>query len=305
MNSHLLKKNDKRFKELNITKWQEKGITGKGIKVGIIGYSEGSHHNGAWLIQQVVPDSEIIEYNIMDKNSISWEVAFNKIIDDDIDVICSSLRKETWNKELEKLSKKMHDKGMILIDSSDNEGKLIDAYPAKSVHWIAIGAYNERFESRAEYSSYGDKLFGLGYTDYACMNYRGDYIPISHTSGTTQVIAGIAAMLKQTNNVNTKEFKRIMIENIIKLSDEVFNIEVGYGLLRLPNEVPEKSTEEDDNHMDFKDVKKDSWYYKAVEWAVETGLLKGHMENGKKLFKPNEPLTRAEYAQAEYNKSKK
>ena len=64
MNSNLYKKNQIRFKELNITKWQDNKITGKGIKVGIIGFSPGSHHNGADLIHQVAPKCEVI--NICD-----------------------------------------------------------------------------------------------------------------------------------------------------------------------------------------------------------------------------------------------
>lgn len=272
MNSHLLKINKERFDKLNIINWQNKGITGKGVKVGIIGYSLKSHHNGAELIKQVAPDSEIIEYNVMDNDSYryGWKDAFQAMIDDNIQVICSSLRTCLWNSELRKLSKILYDKNVIMIDSSDNEGREIDAYPALDKHWFAIGAYDGK--GRAGYSQYGENLLGLGYTDYAVKNQYGDYIPLSHTSGAVQVISGIVTMLKQINpNLGPLEFEEFIKENSIRLSTEEWNREEGWGLVSLPSEVQmivdmasDNSNEVED---DIRDVKPDNWFYKVVNWV--------------------------------------
>ena len=302
MNSNLLKQNQTRFKELNITKWQDNGITGKGIKVGIIGFSPNSHHNGSDLIHQVAPGCEIIEYNVMDNDThrYTWEEAFTQMIKDQVQVVCSSLEKRYWNDNLVNLSKRMYEQNMIMVTSSGNDGERIKKYPSSQEEWISIGAYDERKKDRAGYSNYGQELFGLGYTNYVCKNNKGDYVPISHTSGTTQVIAGMAALLKETSNVTPSQFKKVMTANAIKLVDKEYDLKTGYGLLRLPEDVPSnlKIDPKEGDKM-FKDVKPTDWFYKAVTWAKEKGILKGYGDN---TFRPNEPLTRAEYAQAEYNK---
>ncbi|WP_313758486.1 S8 family serine peptidase [Tissierella sp.] len=310
MNSHLLKGNKEKFDKLNIISWQNKGITGKGVKIGIIGYSPKSHHNGAELIKQVAPDSEIIEYNVMDNDSFryTWERALSQMLEDDVQVICSSLRTINWSETLKKLTKRLYDKNVIMIDSSDNEGREIDAYPALDKHWFAIGAYDGK--GRAGYSQYGENLLGLGYTDYAVKNQYGDYIPLSHTSGAVQVVSGIAAMLKQINpNLRPLEFEEFIMKNAIRLSTENWNEEEGWGLLSLPNKVQttidipsDNSNEIENDNVDFKDVKPDNWFYKAVNWATKQGIMKGYKDG---TFRPNQPMTRGEYAQAEYNKKHK
>ena len=231
----------------------------------------------------------------------TWEEAFTQMIKDQVQVVCSSLVKKSWNDELVRLSKEMYERNVIMVTSSGNDGELIKKYPAKLNEWLTIGAYNERKRNRAGYSNYGQELFGLGYTNYVCKNYKGDYVPISHTSGTTQVIAGMAALLKETSNVTPSQFKKVMMDNAIKLVDKQHDIKTGYGLLALPSTViktPKPNSKKEEDTM-FKDVKPTDWFYKAVMWAKEKGILKGYKDN---TFRPNEPLTRAEYAQAEYNK---
>ena len=54
--------------------------------------------------------------------------------------------------------------------------------------------------------------------------------------------------------------------------------------------------------MKFTDVKESNWFYQAVKWATEQGIINGYKDG---TFKPNQPMTRAEYCQAEYNKGHK
>lgn len=54
--------------------------------------------------------------------------------------------------------------------------------------------------------------------------------------------------------------------------------------------------------INFKDVPKDAWYYKAVKECVFNGFMKGTSED---TFEPNAPLTRAQAAQLVVNLAKK
>lgn len=227
-------KNKKRFDQLNITEWQQH-VTGKGIKVGILGYEAGSHHNGADLINQVAPDVEIIEYGVYQGN-MTWEQAFKQMLFDKVDVVCCSLRKNSWPIELEYYSKQLYENDVIMIDSSDNENEEIDAWPAMSEYWFVSGSYNEKNQDRYGYSNYGLKLDFLSYTDYYSKNYKGNYIPISHTSGTPQVPCGIVALLKEYwNKFGPKEFKQFIELNCIDLQEEGKDLETGWGLLSMPS----------------------------------------------------------------------
>ncbi len=307
LNEHLLKRNDKRYEELNIFKWQEKGITGEGVKIAIIGENVGTHHNGAFLVRQVVPDAEVIELNIKvdDGTKMKFSEAFQYCIDNDVDVVCCNYLATHFRDDDKRLSKEMKDKGIIMLASSGNDYGKINKYPAACEYWFATGAYY--MNGRANFSQYGPTLLCLGHTNYASITPAGDYIPISHTSGTIQVIAGMAAMLKQLKpDLTYKEFEEFVKEHAIRLSTENWNEEEGWGLLALPSEIPEFTldNEGEDESMteQFVDLNKDAWYYPAVKHAIESGSMKGKKgDDGKMYFEPSASLTRAEYAQSKYN----
>jgi len=224
------------LEKLNITKWHKQGITGKGTKVAIMGFEAGAHHNGAWLIKQAAPDAEVREINIM-KGGISFEQAFKECIVWGADVICCSLRKSTWSAEQEMLSKTLYDQGCIMIDSSDNEGDPIDAWPALSPYWFVVGAYNSKWNEAEGYSSYGPKLDFLGYTSLDCPNKYGNMIPITHTSGATQVPSGMTALLKESHNITPEGFKQFIAENSVDIGTQGKDDKSGWGLLMMPDEV--------------------------------------------------------------------
>lgn len=224
------------LEKLNISKWHKQGITGKGTKVAIIGFEAGAHHNGAWLIKQAAPDAEVREINVM-KGGMSFEQAFKECIAWRADVVCCSLRKSTWNAEQEMLSKTLHDQGCIMIDSSDNEGDPIDAWPALSPYWFVVGAYNAKWNEAEGYSSYGAKLDFLGYTSLDCPNKYGNMVPITHTSGATQIPSGMAALLKESHNITPEGFKEFIQENCRDIGSEGKDDKSGWGLLKMPEKV--------------------------------------------------------------------
>ena len=59
---------------------------------------------------------------------------------------------------------------------------------------------------------------------------------------------------------------------------------------KIAEEVPEEPEEtEETETISFKDVKESDWFYEAVSYAVENGLMSGMSED---IFAPNTPLTR-------------
>ena len=71
---------------------------------------------------------------------------------------------------------------------------------------------------------------------------------------------------------------------------------------KIEEEVPEEPEEveetEETETISFKDVKENDWFYEAVSYAVENGLMNGMSED---VFAPNTPLTREMLAVVLYN----
>jgi len=49
-------------------------------------------------------------------------------------------------------------------------------------------------------------------------------------------------------------------------------------------------------NLDFADTKNTQWYAESLTWAVNSGIVNGYEEGGKKLFKPNKNIARDELA---------
>ena len=85
-------------------------------------------------------------------------------------------------------------------------------------------------------------------------------------------------------------------EDLTKEIDEVYltqDTTVYARWEKIEEEVPEESEEveetEETETISFKDVKENDWFYEAVSYAVENGLMSGMSED---IFAPNTPLTR-------------
>lgn len=241
--------NKKNIKNLNIINWHNKEIKGEGVKIAVIGYGaimydkkqyvtnvnnpngNGSYHDGDELINQVAPNSKIYSINIFEKGW-SFEDALKWTLDNDIDVICTSISLSYWDEERETLSKELYEKDVIMIDSSDNQGKEDSIeYPAKSQYWYAVGAYEKN--KRADYSSYGSEMDILGYTGFMVHKDEKYTLPITHTSGATQVVSGMVALLKQAYKIDNEQFKLYIKENSLDLGPKGWDKETGWGLFKL------------------------------------------------------------------------
>lgn len=94
-------------------------------------------------------------------------------------------------------------------------------------------------------------------------------------------------------------------EDLTKEIDEVYLTEdttVYAKWEKIEEEVPEEPEEveetEETETISFKDVKENDWFYEAVSYAVENGLMSGMSED---IFAPNTPLTREMLAVVLYN----
>lgn len=292
MNEHLLKINKKRFDELNITKWQNEGITGKGVKIAVIGESKNSHHAGSWLISQVATGAKIITLDTTMNKDFKWDDALQYCLDEGIDIVCVSYQIYSVSEKFKELSQKLYDKNVILLCASHNDGREIRDYPVTLGSWYATGAYDGK--GVAYYSNYGDRLLCLGYTDYANKNYKGDYIPISHTSGTPQVIAGMIALLKELRpNLTIAEFEEFIKDNSMRISTSGWNKFEGWGLMKLPEEISRKG-----DNVSFKDVDKTRWSKEDIDLVNKCKVMKGYKDG---TFRPKENITREEVASVAAN----
>ncbi len=91
-------------------------------------------------------------------------------------------------------------------------------------------------------------------------------------------------------------------KDLDKKIDEVYLLEdttVYAKWEKIEEEIPEEpeGTEETET-ISFKDVKERDWFYEAVSYAVENGLMSGMSED---IFAPNTPLTREMLAVVLYN----
>ena len=238
MNEHLLEGLERVENKLNITSWLRRGIDGRGVRCGVLGFESGSHHNGEWQLQYNT-GIELIVYDVM--GEMSFEEALDRAYYDNVDVIVCAIRKTGWSAELEALSRRLYEKGVIMINSSHNEGREIDAFPALSVYWFAVGEYVERLNAKSGDSGYGDKLDFLMYSNMPNLNRKGSYVSISHTSGCLGLSGKIACLLKayMGKNFGPEEFGKYIHLYCDRLGREGRQRDTGWGLLMLPDE-PEK-----------------------------------------------------------------
>lgn len=81
------------------------------------------------------------------------------------------------------------------------------------------------------------------------------------------------------------------IEQSISLKDDKINV---YALLN--NKKYKIRIQKELENLNFDDLERDSWYYRYVDQVISNGMLKGYLEDGKVLLKPDNNATRIESA---------
>lgn len=286
-----------------------------------------SHGNQtANILHQVAPDAEIHilsnggDYFGGKAEGSFIDVSIPYMIEEGIHLVNASLN-GIDNKILNDNIRMAKDHGVIFCNSAGNSGdKGVTGYSHSGL-WIVVGAVH--LSKRGEvylpgYSSRGEKLDFVQFSGLYAEDVRPSEkdwpIYQTGTSFSSPMLCGMLALVqdffleKTGRALNQDEIYSFILDNTIDLGEKGRDVEYGHGLFTLPNPeeinpykyVKKTKSEEGEDIMDkFTDVNKNAWYYKAVKWAVENGILKGKSNT---TFDPNAPLTRAEYAQAEYNK---
>ena len=313
----MFKHNIREYKYLNLNKWEK--YQGKGIKVATIeklnkndvlpfkvyGSNEGSTHAKVTTITCLMTAPEI-EFYSFDDNAYT---VIEKCIENDIDFLFTSIGSS--NELIQAVRDLRPD--TILINSSGNTksigGNLVDSNIAINISGVThtkrgIEFADSLFErhDKIDFATYGV----IEYPDLP--NDPRFYKTATGTSFSTPIFTALSARVQQL--CLEKTGRKLSQKELYKFwkfhcDDEgLATNEVGNGVISLPDPetinfydyfdkivVMPKPEEEDE--MDFKDVDKKDWFYKAIEFVSDNGIMNGY-EDG--TFKPNEPITRAEVA---------
>lgn len=292
---------------LNIEKYHEMGYIGKGITIVNAEAYPGKDDHGAMTTQVIndyAPRARVINsqlkgsgrdrYLDIDGESIALETAIETY---NIKLFTSSKATARDSTTLNYYKELQQKYGVIFFSAAGNDGdEGVTGWLTKDNTAIAVGAVEFQPNGtidRTFYSAIGEEL------DFVSFMGRG-----TGTSAASPALASmIALLLQRYGDFNQSECVEILKSLCIDLGDIGRDNNHGYGLPVLPLtdklEILEKLR---GKNMEFTDVEKDRWSKPAIDYCVERGTLKGFPDG---TFKPSEPMTREQYAQAEYNKAKK
>ncbi|WP_237982365.1 S8 family peptidase [Bacillus thuringiensis] len=185
----------------------------------------------------MAPLSEIFAIKVLDargKGSISNVISgIEWAIDNKLDIVNLSLQTIINNNALEEVVKKAYEQGIILVAAAGNKGhngvQETITYPAAYKEVISVGAIDENNE-KVIFSSVGSRLdlVAPGDNVYTTIP-RSFYYVYSGTSIASPHVAGIAALLKESNpNLTNIEISQILKDTATDLGD---NFYYGNGLV--------------------------------------------------------------------------
>lgn len=275
----MLQENLTEFVRCNILRWYELGFTGKGVKVAVLDdggvpsdwmrnyakteiatSSKGGHAISVTrVVHEVLPEAEIVMLPFINnfssdvkQKSINWLIEHEK----EIDIVCCSFHGD------EQLIEQLRKTKLLIFCASGNQGWDDNIQtPASLDFTFAVGALEDYRDKVASYSNQGDGLTVMVYTDITVpinadasktMKFNG-------TSCATPFMVGMMALfiqrLKELNIKPTRELiKKIIINNCIDYYDYGWDKISGYGLFRLPYDLPkgviEMNTKDKDAFVD-------------------------------------------------------
>lgn len=313
----MLKENKEIFDLCNITQWQKDNL-GEGTTIVLLDdnglpfeYMEhlveipfpteegDGHMAGVGAVgHQVAPKAKIIfmPFNgagITGRHQMVEWITDNKDRIDLINISLSFGRKgaiEPYLIALEKLC-------IPIICASGNDSEEDDVtYPAKFPYTIAVGAYNSNWEGQASYSNGGKELDCIAHPGTSYPSSSGKPIYQFGTSFASPFVAFSLALYiswRKRNNLpklTTEEVRRFIKGNAKDLYEEGHDYKSGYGLFRLPSEIPIIGEEELMTNDYFKDDD-GKWHEKFNNELAKLGILEG---DGKGNFRPGDTVTRGE-----------
>lgn len=183
-----------RYKATGYEFIHEQGITGQGVKIGIIDDFEGNHgHYVRSIIELFAPDAEIT--NIHTRNGLhNLKNSLRKAWEMDLDIVNVSISIDFNDSGLEKIIKQLHNKGVEVVCSAGNTGEEEKRYPASYKETFSIGSINSDFLP-SDFSTYNNEVDYVFFGDsMPVRNKNGDWLLQSGTSFTAPQLVGILAL---------------------------------------------------------------------------------------------------------------
>lgn len=275
------------------------------------------------VLLQVAPDSKIHMLSSGGRElpgggfeGIMMEQSLPHIDSEGIHLVNASLTGLS-NKTLANRMLESQTSGSIFVTAAENTGKYDSIGYSSQNGWITVSASHINKSGDIDIADYSSRGKSIDFTCFSNINVNSqkdrDYkIREIGTSFASPMFCGMLALVQQFflektgQTLNQDEMYKFVVDNAVDLGNEGRDNLYGHGIFVLPNptdiDVNKYIRTKEDVSMGFKDVKYINWHYDAVKYVTDKGFMKGYSDG---TFRPDEPLTRAEYAQAEYNKAMK
>ena len=203
---------------------------------GIIGATK---DNGVG-IAGIAPGVTIVPIKTTDDGTTHFDLIAQAIYDavDEFgcDVINLSFGAKIQSKDIHDAIKYATQNGAIVIASTGNDGSTTLYYPGAYSEVIGVGSVKKSME-RSSFSHHNNSIFVVAPGDEVTSLdlSAGAVKSSSGTSFSAPAVAGVAALLKEAHpEMNTADFKQILMRSCKDLGDAGYDVEYGYGLLQAP-----------------------------------------------------------------------
>lgn len=322
----MIPQNKAEFDKLNITKWHKSGYTGKGATIVVLDvsgdpfpkdrvieplrhldgakYSWGHKTQTCAVAREILPDVNIYAFK--------WNSGFKQEIiqwvrehQDEIDVINCSFA--TTNSDYKNLLA-FEEFDIPFVVAVGNTGNSYVGKIAELPFVFGIGAWVGRYDRLDPDSNYGELMDFVTYTNIYYNNSDcTNTVLFTATSCASAVASSMIALYsgyrreQGLSKMTRQEAFEFMLLNVDDKLTPGRDDESGFGLFRLPNEIipleekedtPIIPPEKESDTMEFKDTN-NHWAKEYIAFLVDKGEMNGYPDG---TFKPDNPLTRAEYA---------
>ena len=126
-------------------------------------------------------------------------------------------------------------KGVIVVCSTGNDGSTTLYYPGALEDTIGVGSINKGME-RSDFSHRNKSIFVVAPgEDVYSLGQSGSVYSSRGTSFSAPFVTGLAALLKEAHpEMNTADFKQILMRSSKDLGEAGYDVEYGYGLIQVP-----------------------------------------------------------------------
>ena len=202
---------------------------------GIIGASK---DNGVG-IAGIAPGATIIPIKTSNdgstQNGVSAQAFYAAVDEFHCDVINYSSGAKQLSSGIREAVSYAVSKGVIVVCSTGNDGGTTLYYPGALEDTIGVGSVNKGME-RSSFSHRNKSIFVVAPGDEVySLGQGGSVRSSSGTSFSAPFVTGVAALLKEAHpEMNTADFKQILMRSCKDLGDAGYDVEYGYGLLQAP-----------------------------------------------------------------------